>query len=223
MAESRFDKKFQPVFIALLAQYLVTKGLITVDMLEDIEMLKRVFRKHLRKAIKKFPVLVSLDSTFATEAFTLWDKGAKLPALVLFATAIEQAINMHYRLAFMANGTTDADITSIIRTHNLEAKVSWLMGVATKSKFPIPLGKRLRAYAEIRNSIVHYKAIPGQIDKGDDGSSTIKKRISKLGRVSLRRDYRLLNEFLQDTIVKHDPSRLLAHKVTLKLMKFASQ
>jgi hypothetical protein len=177
-----------------------------------------VLHKHRRLASERFAILIDLHEEFAREAFELWERGRKYPAIVLFATASEQALNSHFRLVFLASGLRNEEITKIIRTQSLDAKLSWLMKIASRTKFPRALGRRLQTLFELRNSIVHYKAVPGHPDRGDDSHEAIRRKLRELGRISLRRDFRLLNEFLDSVLVKHDPSFELAHEAAQQLL-----
>ena len=202
---------------------LIHKGRITNEMLCDVRRLSSVFKKHVRTAAEQFSVVIALHEDFATEAFRLWDKGRKYPAIVLFATAVEQALNSHYRLVFLASGLTNDQVTKIIRTQTLESKLSWLMELVTKKSFRKPLATRLRHLSDLRNSIVHYKAVPGHPDRGDDSDDAIKRRLRQLGRISLRRDFALLNEFLDSVLIEHDPSFRVASVAARELINFWRQ
>jgi hypothetical protein len=220
MALDANHRRVFAVVLPHLLRVLVARGYVTREMLGDGKRLDVTLRKHVRVASERFAVLVALDQDFAREAFDLWDRGRKYPAIVLFATAAEQALNSHYRLVFLASGLTNEEITKIIRTQTLDAKLSWLMRVATNTKFPKPLARRLHTVFELRNSIVHYKAVPGHPDRGDDSHEAIKRRLQELGRISLRRDFRLLSECLDSVLLKHDPSFELAFEAAQQILAY---
>jgi hypothetical protein len=215
------DEYFFAVILPHLLRVLIARGHVTRDMLGDAKRLDAILRKHSRLASESFSVVVALEKMFAEDAFDLWDRGRKYSAVVLFATAVEQALNGYYRLAFLASsGLSNQEITAIIRTQNLDAKLTWLSRLATNTPFPKALGRRLRAFSEIRNSIVHYKAVPGHPDRGDDSDDAIKRKLRQLGRVSLRRDFQLLQRFIERTILQHDPSFELAHAAAEQILAY---
>src|SRR5205809_6823620 len=98
------DRQLFNQILPHLLRVLVAKGHITNEMLGDGNRLDAALRKHIRVASERFSILISLHEDFAREAFQLWDRGRHYPAIVLFATAAEQALNSHYRLAFLASG-----------------------------------------------------------------------------------------------------------------------
>jgi hypothetical protein len=203
-----------------LLRVLIARGYITREMLGDGKRLDAVFRKHARLASERFEVVIALEEDFAKDAFRLWHRGRKYAAIVLFATAVEQALNGYYRHAFLASGLTNDDITTIIRTQNLETKLTWLNRLATNSSFPKALRRRLLALSQIRNHIVHYKAVPGHPDRAADSHETIKRKLRQLGRVSLRRDFQLLQHFLTRTILQHDPAFELAYQAAQQIVDY---
>ena len=97
------------------------------------------------------------------------------------------------------------------------------MELVTKKSFRKPLATRLRHLSDLRNSIVHYKAVPGHPDRGDDSDDAIKRRLRQLGRISLRRDFALLNEFLDSVLIEHDPSFRVASVAARELINFWRQ
>lgn len=214
----RFEQKVVTYLLPHLLRILIVNGHLKSEMLGKVELISSIFRKHLYVASKSFSCVISLHEEFAEDSFRLWDKGRRYPALVLFATAVEQALNSHYRLAFLATGISNKEITAIIRSHNLDAKLTWLMNLATKTAFPKPLAKRLKSIFEIRNSIVHYKAIPGHPDQGDDSHEVIERSFKQLGKISLRRDFSLLNNFLDTVLMQHDPTFALAHEMANQIL-----
>jgi hypothetical protein len=157
---------------------------------------------------------IAIEDTFFKEALTLWKKGEKLVAIVLYAAAIEQYVNQTYALMLRAHGLENDDIEKIVRTLNIEPKLTWLLKLVAGREFPKALTVRLRKVFELRNAIVHFKAIPGHPDKEEDSHSKIEHELKKLKRLSLSRDYRLLRETLWEVALQKDPHLALAMKAT---------
>jgi hypothetical protein len=220
MLRKKIDRQIFVTILPHLVRVLIARGHVTREMLGDAKRLDATLRKHKRLASENFSTVVALDEGFARDAFELWDRGRKYPAVVLFATAVEQALNSYYRIAFLACAHTNQEITAIIRTHNLDAKLTWLSRIATNTPFPKALGRRLLALSDIRNSIVHYKAVPWSPDRGADSHQAIENKLRQLGRLSLRRDFQLLQRFIEKTILQHDPSFELAHAVAQQILTY---
>jgi hypothetical protein len=190
---------------------LVEKGVVTERSLKNPGRLSSLFLRHIKTATEDFSILIALHGNFAADAYELWGRGKRLPAIVLFATAIEQLLNSHFRLSFLAQRFTNEEITQIIRSQTLDAKLTWLLKVSDRQRLPPALAKRLRIVFEVRNSIVHYKAVPGHPDRGDDSLDAIERRIKDLGRISFRRDIESLERILNSALLVSAPMFQLAH------------
>ena len=83
--------------------------------------------------------------------------------------------------------------------------------------FPQPLRKRIVKVFDIRNSIVHYKGLPGHPDRNDGSHFTIQRQLGNLRRMSLTRDYSLLRSCVTEGILKIDLHRNLATKAAAAL------
>jgi hypothetical protein len=140
------------------------------------------------------------------------ERGKKLIAIVLYASAVEQYLNQSYRLMLAAHGIDDDDITRMIRALSVDAKLSWLLKLITKKQFPKGLGKRLRAVFELRNAIVHFKAVAAHPDRKEDSASKIENGLKALGRLSLARDFSLLEQAIWKLVLEKDPDIDLAMK-----------
>ena len=190
---------------------LVLRGIVTEKSLQSAKRLQTLFQRHTRTASEDFSILIALHDDFLADACDLWSRGRRYQAIVLFATAVEQCLNSHYRLALLSRGLSNDEVTVIIRSQSLDAKLTWLLKMSSGDKLPASLVARLRIAFEVRNSIVHYKAVPGHPDKGDDSHDAIERRIRNLKRVSFRRDFSRLQRYLDQVILRVDPSFRLAH------------
>jgi len=103
-------------------------------------------------------------------------------AVILFATAIEHRLNIFYRLSLAFSGLSDEQITEIIRTTNLNAKTGWLLFLVAKYELKEDLRKQLVELIELRNQLVHFKAVPSKnLDDQMSGShNVVKERIGNL-------------------------------------------
>lgn len=191
---------------------LIREKVIRTEHLASAEKLESVFAANLDKAIKKWRWNIAIEETFIEEAVSLWKKRKKEVAIVLYASAVEQYLNQSYRLMLEAHGADEQDITKIIRTLNIDAKLSWLLKLITKKDFPKGLAKRLRAVFDLRNAIVHFKAIAGHPDSATDSHARIEAGLKGLGRLSLVGDYRKLQDAMWKIVLEKDPDIDLAIK-----------
>ena len=193
---------------------LAKQGILRNEHLESAPKLGELVFPNIKRGIQKMQWGIAIDQEFIKEAIIAWKKGKKLVAIVLYAAAVEQYINQTYGHMLRAHGLENGEIEKIVRTLNIEPKLSWLLRLVTKKEFPKALGKRLRAVFELRNAIVHFKGIPGHPDKDEDSHSRIETELGKLKRLSLSRDYRLLQESLWEIALEKDPDLDLALKAS---------
>ena len=111
---------------------------------------------------------VAIEEEFIKEAIASWKRGKKCIAIVLYTAAVEQSINQAYRHLLQFHGLENGEIEKVVRTLNIDPKLSWFLRLVAKKHFPKNLGKRLRLMFELRNAIVHFKAIPSYPDKEED-------------------------------------------------------
>lgn len=132
-----------------------------------------------------FSRIVEIHHEFCDSARKMIEDKKPIVAIVLLCTAIEQILNLYYRHFLNAQGISDDEITKIIKRNNFDIKTGWLMTLVVGHEFPPDLKKRLLEIVDIRNSIVHYKAVPGPFHSDEDSYSRIKERIKKLDCTSI--------------------------------------
>jgi hypothetical protein len=215
---ARFIKRVQEeiaeALLPLVFLSLAKQKILRPEHLGSPLKLLQVLKKNNRQGVKKVKYTVAIDAEFIQEAVAHWKKDQKTVAIVLYAAAVEQYVNQTYSLMLEAHGLQDAEIEKIVRTLNIEPKLSWLLKVVTKKEFPKALAKRLRTVFELRNAIVHFKGIRGELDSNSDSYSKIQTDLKKLKRLSLSRDYRLLTQALWNCALEKDPDLDLAMKAT---------
>ncbi len=104
--------------------------------------------------------IVDFHDDFLEVARHSMDNGKKEVAIVLIATTIEHVLNMNYRQIMRVSGFLDQDSTKVIKNNNFEDKTSWLMSLIFKKDLEPELRKNIKIIIDIRNAIVHYKAMP---------------------------------------------------------------
>lgn len=208
--EDRILRTMYPLAMHALAR----QGVLKSEHLESAERIAEVFYKNRHKAASKMEWCIAIEEEFIQQAIANWKKGKKFVAIVLYATAVEQYVNQTYALMLRAHGLENEEVEKIVRTLNIEPKLSWLMKLVAQREFPKALRTRLRKVFELRNAIVHYKALFTHIDRPDDSHSKIETELAKLKRLSLSRDYRLLTQALWKVVLEKDPHLDLAIKAS---------
>ena len=193
---------------------LVKQRIVRAEHLKSNTKLVEVLIRNIDKAVDKMEFTVAIEQEFIEEAVVAWKKDKKLVSIVLYAAAVEQLFNQTYAVMLKAHGLNNDEIEKIVRSLNIEPKMSWLLKLIAKKEFPKALAKRLRTIFELRNSIVHFKGIRAHPDAGLDSYSKIENEVGKLKRLSLSRDFRLLEKSLWKILLEKDPDFDLANKAT---------
>ena len=198
--------------LPLIMLPLVRAKVIRAEHLKSVEDLLPVFQRSLRQGIKKMRWGIAIEEEFIDEAVSLWKEGKKIKSIVLYASAVEQYANQICRTVLEAHGLDEQAATTIIRALNIDAKLSWLSTLVSKKEFPERLGRRLRSIFELRNAIVHFKAVTAHPDSNEDSFSKIENGLKSLGRMRLSNDFGKLQKGLWDVVLRKDPDIDLALK-----------
>lgn len=161
--------------------------------------------KNRKKALRKVVSQIEIEREFLDQAIENWRRNRKYLAIVLYAVAMEQFINQMYAILLRHEGLEDREVADTIKQLNVEAKLSWFLKLVAKAEFPTALGKRIRAVFELRNAIIHFKAAPFRMDQDTDSQSKIDAGLARLRRLSISRDFRLLEETMWKIAKAKDP------------------
>lgn len=203
---TRIAKAFLPSVILTM----VRRRLVTKEHLQNPTELLTAVRKHLKIATKNLEYCVSIEGEFLKESIRHWKQGDQYIAIVLYATAAEQTLNSTYQLILTSQGWTTGQVAKLLREVSVDAKIDWMFEVFAKGRFPGPLKSRLRTLFSVRNAIVHYKSEIGHIELENDGNSKLELQMKGLKRLSISRDFRLLNEVLNAAVFRVDEDHELA-------------
>jgi len=190
--------------------HLARVGLLKKEDVNEPAVLFDLLLRHRKMAIAKIAWCAAPDYNFLKESCKYWQRSEKMIALVLYATALEQCINSHFQLILESKGWSQASATALIRTSNIDSKLSWIFETFVGKHFPAHLKHRVQKVFEIRNAIVHFKGITGPVGEERDSYSLLEGQIEKLRRMSLSRDFRLVESALVDGMLNADPHRDLA-------------
>jgi len=168
-----------------IIRVLLAKNLIDKDKLTEKEYVFQVIKTN-QEIFDEVNILLRLHDDFVESAREALAVNRPEVAVVLIATAIEQITNLFYREVLEEDRRfTQDEITEIIRTTNINAKISWLLGLVADFVLDVlpedSLQKDILKLMELRNQIVHYKAVPLLISKGQPSEFPIKQRIREYG------------------------------------------
>jgi hypothetical protein len=172
---------FRDIAPSIIIQ-LILKGEIEKSKIHDREYILSKIRGG--KLNRDTFFIVSIHDDFLEFARNAIESDNQMIAIVLVATAIEHLLNIYYRQVMLVGGISGEDITKIIRASNFEAKMGWLMSIIFKIELEQELKRKIMRVIELRNSIVHYKAVPFMLDDDiedpTDSHSSIEDQMNKL-------------------------------------------
>lgn len=187
-------------FLPGLIRMLIVDGTLDASRLSEVDYIFSVVEANSELAAK-LKYFVSIDDDFLESARDAIAANRPEVALVLIATVVEHQLNMFYREALSeCNGQLDEDdITRVIKSSQLADKTGWLFKFVLEDELDNRLQNKLRNLAELRNQIVHYKAIPQSMDDEHGGSrNQIRIKISGLNFDEIFETIRCLSRALED-------------------------
>lgn len=193
---------------------LVRKRILTEEHLKDPSLAWDLVCKNIRKATREMQWCVGIQESFLDESVRFWRRDERLIAVVLYATAVEQYLNQMYQAALMAQGWMKSHVTQLLREVGTDAKVGWMFDAFLKRRFPFQLAQRLRSTFSVRNAIVHFKGEVGHPDRHDDSYSKIRTQLRGMRRMSISRDFRLLDKAFMTALLNIDPDRELVFRLS---------
>ena len=215
--EEEFGAKMLPFFF----RDMLKSSLIDRDRVNDFEYINDIFRRNIDEFI--FEVPIEIHQGFLETAQYAIDNGNPHVAIVLIATAVEHSLNLYYREIFLLKGLTHKEITQVIRSNNIQAKLSWLLFLSGEIKIPEDIIKKINYLVELRNAVVHFKAVP---DKWDDNTPTgswndINQKLKNVNFAELMEISDKLDNLFDTYIYKIDEDRRLAVKITKMILELA--
>jgi hypothetical protein len=204
--EDLLEATMYPILLKML-----NNNLIDLEKADDPMYLWGVAGEKMLEITPEFFILLHKD--FLEVAQYCVENDKQPTAIILVATAIEHVTNIFYRSLLSHKGLPDAQITEIVKRNNIEAKLGWLLTVTSNATLPDYLLNNIKEIIELRNALVHYKAIPEKWDVKSGSWENIKPKIDKIDYEQLldipdELDYALM-EILEDI----DPSRKIARKL----------
>ena len=192
--------------------FLAETGRLTEEHLTDRKGLSKLIRKHIKLTTRKAKWGVSIEQDFIDQAHENWLNDKKQIAIVLFCVAVEHNLNGFYRNVFESKGVKEGEITTIIRSTNLEGKLTWLLNLSGVERLNPKTTKGISKLFEIRNSIIHFKSVKTNWIDLDDSHARIEKEIKSLGKISLKRNHQIIGQLLINILAEIKPWRIIANR-----------
>jgi hypothetical protein len=171
-------KEFVP---GILIQLLLN-GMIDKSKISDPDYLWSKVINDMGEILGDIFYIVNAHKDFLEIAKIAIDTNKQMVAVVLISTTVEHILNCHYRYFMRLSGFTDEDITKIIKNNNFDDKTGWLMTLIFKTELEPNLKRNIKNLIDIRNAIIHYKAVPFKLDDAirTDSHSIIENQIKNL-------------------------------------------
>jgi hypothetical protein len=192
-----------------LFREMLKRGLIDPARKSDPAYLLKAFRSNTR-IIDDVPVVWNLYSGFIRIAELAVDNDEPEVAIVLLATAVDHILNIYYVERLAPRGLSEKDVALMIRSLNTEAKMGWLNSLTGPLEIPDDLKKRLLALMELRNAIVHYKALPKRFSE----ESWIGSRVAQTNFEELNDDVDSVTRLVDSALKAADSNLRLASEMT---------
>lgn len=211
------NRSSREIFTAVLPHVilpLVRKRIIKEDDLGDSSRLYRLVRENIKTATKEMEWCCAIDDSFVNESIRFWRRDERFIAILLYSTAVEQYVNQMFQLILMGQGWRKKHVTCLLKEVTFDGKLGWMFEAFVKRRFPARLSRRLRAVYSVRNAIAHFKGETGHPDRRDDSYSKIELQMQGLRRMSISRDFRLLNEVFTCALLRVDTDRELVVRIT---------
>jgi uncharacterized protein YutE (UPF0331/DUF86 family) len=147
-------------------------------------------------------------------------KQERIPvAIILVATSIEHVVNIFYREILEKRYKLSSDeATDAIRS-NFQTKLSWLLKILSNHEISEELRKRVKQIIDLRNALVHYKALGSRFDEVDKVDSLV-EQAKKIGLEVILNTPSDLESELASMLEAIFPEYELADRITESLVQF---
>jgi hypothetical protein len=198
-------------FMPSILRKMLHQGLIDVDKSSDPNYLWNIVHEN-KNVARDIRVITQIHDGFLEVAEYAKTVNKPEVVIVLLATTIEHLLNLYFSEKLTIQKLAPDEISQFIRKNSIDAKIGWLISITGRLEFPEGLKKRVMNLVELRNSIVHYKAIPAQLDE-EDNYQRIKDRVKEIDFDELFATVTDLDNLLESALDKADPNRQLAREM----------
>lgn len=210
LADSVF-KTICPALITLLLE----KKLLDTTRLEDKDYVFSMIGENL-DLVEKVALHVNTQDELLKSFRSELNAGRDESAIIMLAVSIERILNMFYQHLLPAKYEMDyKEVSNALSRLRLSDKITWFLLISAKWKLPLNLVAQIRLINSIRNEIIHYKAIPEDLDKEGTGTyNDIKGKLTKLKLDGLENVTFLLKDELDRALIEAFPNIGLANEIS---------
>ncbi|MCA9994930.1 MAG: hypothetical protein KDE56_04245 [Anaerolineales bacterium] len=198
----------------IILKEMLSRDLVDLDKREDRFYLWTIVKENALNILPGLERLTYIHDEFVSVAQYAIENEKHYTAIILIATAIEHSLNLFYRELLTLKGLSAQEITQIIRSNNIQAKTNWLLSLIGQFTIPDDMKKSINDIIELRNALVHYKAVPTKIDVADGSWEMIRNKLKQMDIKKLMIVPDELDELLDSELDKLDPNRQLAVELT---------
>jgi len=193
MEIKNLEKEFLKSTFPWMVLNLVKSGKFSQEDLKSPKKLYEIFVENMEDCVQNLEVSIGVSEEFVKWCQKALDEGDHHVAIVLIAVAFEQELNICYRFLFRRQGMSDDEISRIIKSHNIESKLTWLLKLAAQTELDSELKKKIKLIFDIRNAIIHYKGIPSRPDQDTGSFEKIELEIRNAEKMNM---VEILNSFV---------------------------
>jgi len=220
MEFENLTKKIFEYMLPFMVHLLVKKGKYKGIDLEAHHELDKILVENADECLENVDVPIGVSEMFLKWSKKALDGGDNHVAIVLIAAAFEQELNNCYRFLLREDGFSDEDITKIVKHHNIDAKLSWLLKMTAHTQLGDELRKKVKLIFDIRNSVIHYKAVPSKLDQDVGSFEKIELELQKLQKMNLINLFEQFYDKLREIIITKDNDWVLSHKIAQKIINY---
>ena len=169
------------LILPIILQDLIRQGHLDATRVNDTDYVRNMLHEHLDELVHNINWVTGIDEGFMNSAREAVDADRLEVAIVLIAVTIEHRLNMFYRVALSEiGGFSLEDTTEVIRNSNARDKTGWLLKLVSKQEMDDQLKRQITDLMELRNQIIHFKAVPpADLDDIDTGSANVIQKRSR--------------------------------------------
>lgn len=203
-----------------LVENLLTDGKLDQGRLSDLAYVWKVILEAKSEYLENAGVVIHFEDQFIQSAKDAASQGKTEIAIVLVVVAIEHRINLFIRDCLEYKAWEARDITEIIRSNSLPAKVSLVMRLISDRQLTAGLKQRVLKFNDLRNSVVHYKGEPSSGFEDDIGGSFnwIQNQLKNFSSADIDTLSNDLDSELESILHEISPNRKLAQELTNRLL-----
>ena len=180
---ARVFLKFVEKNLSTILGYLLYKKLLNTNELSNPEFVWNKVLDNWSELQENIGVVIELDQQFISASQDAIKANRLEVAVVLLAISVEHRVNIFYRAVLEAQGRlTSKEITEAIKATNIRDKIGWFLTLVSGYEVYDEMRNRILDLFELRNQIVHYKALGSEnlLDNSQGSYNDIRRKIASI-------------------------------------------